>query len=198
MDSPSSRFTMPPTSAEFDVVCLEVNAQPTEGQLSGATYIIGPPYFGQRGLKNGGDLYTPSISVGSLVVALHGGECTHAGIISGISDDPRIPGCFFDMWPLEASVYFYPYRYHPLTGQKLGATWFSCKSQDGKPSIVSRISPLDKAAASQLRELIGAVAPDEISSVFWSDSERHYFAEKMAAHDLYINAANDLLQQLNS
>jgi len=198
MQIPSYQSSTSPISADFNVVCVELTESPDDSPLSGPINIGSISDFWQRGRRSEYDQYVPEIKVGSLVVTLYNGQCTHAGIISGVSENEKRPGCILDTWPLEDDVNFRPFTLHPLSGKTQGARWVSCNRESDKSPPAYRITVLDKAASHRLRQLIGPVAPEQICTVFWSNAERQAFDEVAAVQECYINAANALLQELAS
>lgn len=198
MQIPSYQSSAPPFSADFDVVCVDLAKPPDENPLSGPVNIGSIPSFWQRGRQHHDSQYLPEIKLGSLVVTLYKEQCTHAGIISGVSENAKRPGCIFDTWPLEDEVYFRPFMLHPLSGQKQGALWVPCNGESDQSPPACRITRLSTVAGQRLRQLIGPVAPEQIRTVFWSDTERLAFDQKAEFQERYINSANALLQQLVS
>jgi len=198
MQISSYQSNSPPVSADFDVVCVELAQSPDKNPLSSAVNIGSIPNFWQFGRRPEHDQYVPNIKLGSLVVTLYNGQCTHAGIISEVSENKKRPGCIFDAWPLEDKVRFQPFRLHPLSGRKQRVLWVSCKGKAEKTPPLCRIAILGNIAGKQLLELIGPVAPAKISTVFWGEAERQAFDEKAAIQDQYVDAANTLLQRLVS
>ena len=177
----------------FDTNVLEVDPQsaPPKTQFSAKLTFVGQPH------KPNATIHWPRLNLGSLVILQEERVCTHAGLITNVSEDSSTATCVVDFWSMREDVHVssIPTSTPPrrLISRPMPHRFNAAAVNfEFHGSLVN----LGFASAEHLRKQIGSFAPEAILQVFWSEGEIAQIQANAMAQMRYEKLAQELINSL--
>ena len=190
---------------------MQNNSQPAQGQPSFDTNVLevdpqsAPPntqfaakltFVGQSHKPNAA-IHWPRLNLGSLVILQEERVCTHAGLITDVSEDAATPTCVVDFWPMREEVRVRSietatsprgFSSRPMSHR------FNAQAKNFK--FHGSLLNMGSTSAGHIRNQIGQFAPENIRQIFWSEGEISQIEANAMAQIRYEKLAQELINRL--
>lgn len=137
----------------------------------------------------------PKVELGDLVMATCNGILSHAGMITELPKGDDTSEILVDLWPVTGSIQF---GVEDSTAVRLSgrALRYRFQAITNQLSFTGSLSKLVQNDAEHYRIQIGAVAPEILREIFWSESEIQQIEANQVAQARYEELATALIESL--
>ena len=177
--------------AQFDTLVLDVDSELADKPISPSISL----YPGQFAVLNRPPS-VPEYFLGSFVALVCSGVCVQVGLVTEVFEGSYPPKFVVRLQPLIEAVQLRTRMVARTNGFNNNPVRYLFESTMDKQRLVGKVRRLIQVDADHLRAQIGAVVPEEILNVFWSDAERRAIQDDEAAQARYVDLVTVLIERI--